>query len=175
MPTPEANLLFQAFLIVTADVAGLPTEQIGLVPHSSPNYAVTSNQGTTTSGQALVSTNYEGSTAKEVDLYSFYFGCSVNVDNPAGNPPQACSVTVTGYKGSDNTVANSQEVVAQTFEYNPTTALGLQQLAFTGSLNPLFKGLQFFTFQFQTEDVVLNADLALALDDVSVQVRGCNT
>ena len=107
----------------------------------------------------MLTSSLSGSTVEGFDLYSFWYACSINLDNPTGDHPQACRITATAYKGEGNTADSVQEVGAQTFVYNPTTNTGLQQMAFTGTLSPWFNGVQFVTFTYQIlGNALLNED-----------------
>lgn len=102
-------------------------------------------------------------------MYSFYYTCTIDLKlkTPTCRTPAA-----TAYKGEDNIVAGAGEVAAQTLVFEPLTDTGLLQMAFTGTLNPLLKGVQFVTFTYDIlGNAALNEDLSIFLDDFDVTVK----
>ena len=119
----------------------------------------------------MVTTNYGNSTAVESDVYSFYYGCSVNLEIPIDQLPPTCSITATDFGDSDMSTTGPKQFVAQTFEYVPTAA---QQMSSTVHLSPLFRNLQYVVFTAEAKgEAAAHADIELYLDNFSIQVRGC--
>lgn len=123
----------------------------------------------------MLTTYYPNSKVQRFDLESFYFGCVVQLANGATAVPNACNIQVTGYQGSDNSVANAKQVCAQQFSYNPSTALGPQQQAFSGKVKKCFKDLQFATVTFELPggQAALQTLAGLTLDDVKYTTYTC--
>lgn len=94
----------------------------------------------------MFTTNYANSQTKSFCLESFYFGCVVTARS-GFSVPSACDVTVTGYRGSDNSVSNAQQVCSQQFQYNPSTILGKQEQAFSGPVKGC-EDIQFAIIQY---------------------------
>ena len=93
----------------------------------------------------MITTNYANSQTASFSLESFYFGCVTAVSSEFSVPSQ-CDITVTGYRGSDNSVSNAVQVCSQQFQYNPSTIVGTQQQAFgaiKGCSNIQFALIQF--------------------------------
>lgn len=165
MPSPYGNLDFQAFDYVN----NIQEKIIGVVPHSSPNFIDFTAFSEGTAGTATITTTYAGSTAKEFDLYSTYVGCTLALRNDFEDPPVACDVTFTGFKGG-------KQSGVKTVAYRPSSSLKNQPSMFSGSFGSAFVGVQSVEVAAKIVGIlsVAGADLAAILDDVSVQVRGCN-
>lgn len=165
IPTPYKGLLYQGQTFSTVVKTGglLP----GVAPHSGVNYAVI-GLPTMLAGTPMLSTNYPESNIASFQLESFYFGCVIQLANGATAVPSACDINITGYKGSDNTVAASQQVCSQSYQYNPTTALALQQQAFGKFSDCAGKDIQFATIQFTLPggSAALGPLSSLTLDDI---------
>lgn len=172
VPVPYRYLYHQAF------VAGLVTPNpppSGLIPHDGNNYAVTGLNNQQTQGTPMLSVNYPMSNVSAFDLFSFFFGCKTFAASTAA--PLPCTVTITGYTGSDNTVASSHMVAAQTVQYNPTTLTGAQQLAYF-EVSSLFRGegVRFVTFQYTVNNTpVLQSGTSLVIDTVKYTVYNCSS
>ena len=138
-------------------------------------YAVTGVAGETLQGTPLISTHYPSSPAARFSPQSFYFGCTLNLLNAAAAPPTECLISLAGYRGSDNTVAASSPVCSQQFYYLPSTALGPQQMAFSGPLLPCFQDIQFAVVQFDLPGGMsaLDPALVLAVDDLACKLTTC--
>ena len=123
----------------------------------------------------MLTTNFPNSRSVSYDLESFYFGCGLDLFNAAAAAPTQCLISITGYKGSDNTVASSQQVCSQQFEYNPSTNLGPQEMAFSGQVLSCFKGIQFAVVQFDLPGGMsaLDPDLALVIDNMAYKLTTC--
>ena len=123
----------------------------------------------------MLTTFYQDSKVDAFDLESFYFGCVIGLAQGATAVPNACNIQITGYRGSDNSVANAQQVCAQQFQYNPSTALGPQQQAFSGPVKKCFKDLQFATVTFTPPggQALIASRLALLLDDIKYETKQC--
>ncbi len=101
------------------------------------------NVVTEKSGTPMLTTFYPSSKVKSFDLWSFYYGCALNLGQGAAAAPNACNIEVAGYTGPDNSVSDAKQVCSQQFQYNPSTAVGVQQQAFSGALKSCFHGIQF--------------------------------
>lgn len=97
------------------------------------SYAGTGLQSELLAGTPMLTTNYQDSRTQSFSLESFYFGC-VTTAAALTSVPSACDVTVTGYRGSDNSVSNAKQICSQQFQFNPSTILGTQQQAFSGKV-----------------------------------------
>jgi hypothetical protein len=175
IPEPYQGLLFQGadFLTVIRTGTGLLP---GVVPHSGDNMAAI-NVVTQLSGTPMLTTNYASSNIESFQLESFYYGCVLQLANRATAVPIACNIYITGYKGSDNTVSASQQVCSQSYSYNLTSMLGLQQQAF-GRLNDCaHKDIQVAVIQFDLQGGLSAADAlsGLVIDDVmfSTKAKSC--
>ena len=82
----------------------------------------------------MLTTNYPNSKIDSFTLQNFYFGCTTQLANGATALPAACNVQIIGYRGSDNSVSNAKQVCSQQFQYNPSTNLGVQQMAYSGAV-----------------------------------------
>lgn len=170
--------------------------QPGIAAHSGKNYAGSALGGGLTGGTQMMTVNYANNNGKvkEFTPESFYFGCALNAANDAADPPQPCAVIFTGYKGKDvslppgaaghhsstmlnpkqNTVAASKMVCAQTFQYDPTTITGPQQMAFSGKIKEECKSITHGTFSFTpTNGLPTGSLIGLAIDDVKYSIAGC--
>jgi hypothetical protein len=171
IPTPYKGLLYQGFTYLTAVQTGglLP----GIVPHSGNNYAAIGVASMTSQGTPMLTVNYPSSQVASFQLKSWYFGCAVQLANQATAVPSQCTINVTGYQGSDNTVSNSKQVCSQSFSYNPSTAVGAQQQAF-GSFNSCAgKDIQFAIVQYSLPGGMsaANALAASAFDDIKYTTK----
>jgi hypothetical protein len=173
VPTPYMGLLFQAVDFFTTSNPGfLP----GIAPHSGKNFGGIGLQSQLR-GTPMLTTNYPSSNIQSLQLESFYFACVVQAANSATAVPTACNIYVTGYTGNDNTVSASKQVCAQSYSYNPTTALAVQQMAFGKFDDCAKKDLQFATIQFNLPggSTALGPLSALVIDDVkySTKAKSC--
>ncbi|THV94939.1 hypothetical protein D6D25_09285 [Aureobasidium pullulans] len=161
VPTPYKGLYFQAFDFATVIQTGLLP---GPVPHS----------GLQLQGTPMITTNYQDSKTKSFDLKDFYFSCVLNLGQGATALNQACNVEVTGYQGSDNSVSNAKQVCSQQFQFNPSSALAVQQLAYSGPVKGC-EDIQFavFTFSVPGGEAAVNTLNGLVIDDVRVNTRTC--
>lgn len=126
-----------------------------------------------TSGTPMITTNFPGSTTKNFDLDSFYVGCIVGLENDAEDLNVGCTVSIAGYTGDDNTVSGSQLVCTDSVTYNPTSMLGVQQMAFH-AVNPACKNLSFVQFAFTISPnfaVDQGVTFSGLLDDVVITAR----
>jgi hypothetical protein len=175
IPIPYMGLLFQGaqFTTIVRTGTGLVP---GVVPHSGNNYAGI-NVASQLGGTPMLTTNYPSSNIASFQLESFYFGCVVQLANGATAVPTACNINVTGYKGNDNTVSSSTQVCSQSYSYNPTTALSLQQQAFGKFDDCAWKDLQFAVITFTLPGGMSAASplSALLLDDIkySTKAKSC--
>ncbi|KAF2210349.1 hypothetical protein CERZMDRAFT_99413 [Cercospora zeae-maydis SCOH1-5] len=114
-----------------------------------------------------ITTFFPGSQTKSFDLESFYFGCAVMLGQGAAAVPSACNIQVTGYQGRDNSVSNAKQICSRQFQYNPTTALGTVQQAFSGNIRGC-KDLSFAIVTFSPEGgaAATSPLLAIVLDDI---------
>jgi hypothetical protein len=119
IPTLYKNLYYQGISFATTVLAGVTPE---IVPHSGTKFAAIGLPDMLR-GTSMLTTNYPSSNIESFQLESFYYGCVIQVLNGDTAVPTVCTINVTGYKGSDNTVADSQQVCSQTYSYNPTTML----------------------------------------------------
>ncbi|THZ14211.1 hypothetical protein D6C91_07438 [Aureobasidium pullulans] len=170
LPTPYKGLYFQAFDFATVIQTGLLP---GPVPHSGSNYAF-ANLVSELQGTPMITTNYQDSKTKSFDLKDFYFSCVLNLGQGATALNQACNVEVTGYQGSDNSVSNAKQVCSQQFQFNPSSALAVQQLAYSGPVKGC-EDIQFavFTFSVPGGEAAVNTLNGLVIDDVRVNTRTC--
>jgi hypothetical protein len=170
IPTPYKNLLYQGITYSTVLSTGglLP----GVAPHSGTNYAGIGLQSML-GGTPMLTTNYPSSNIESFQLQSFYFGCIVQLSNGATAVPAECNINVTGYKGNDNTVSASKQVCSQTYSYNPTTILGLQQQAFGKFDDCAHKDIQFAVIQFSLPGgfSAANPLTAVLLDDIKYTTK----
>lgn len=170
--TPYKDLFFQAFRLVKVVQIGVP----GILPHSPTNYAGIGVIGETTSGDPMMTLNYQNvdPNIKSFALSSFYYGCTVDTANGAVGVPQDCRVTFTGYSGNDNTISGSTQICSVSREYHPTTVTGPQQQAFSGAIagcQGLTHGV--YTFQPMGGNAATASALALVLDDIKYNITGC--
>lgn len=171
VPVPYYYLYYQSF--VTRSVTINPPVS-GPIPNTGNNYAVTSVRTQVTSGMPLLSVNYPVSTTVAFQLLSFFFACSTNTLNSEILSPTPCTLAITGYKGSDNTVASNQMVAAQTIRYIPSAMTGPVQMAKFVVL-PAFNGATFVTFQYTNDlNTALTPTTAMAIDTVKYTVYNCN-
>ena len=135
-------------------------------PHSGSKDAFSDVRETTTAGSAEWTVNYSGSTVKSFSPYSFYYGCTLSLDNGATALPTACNIAITGFAKGDDTTSTVQ-VAAQEFSYNPSTDTGIQQTT-QGVFDPAFKDLEFVLIQYTLPGGLAgaNPDLAFIIDDV---------
>lgn len=178
IPYGYCGVYFQAFQVLRVvntglnSVTGLPIEN-GLVPHSGQQYASTSAQTQTAGGQPMITVNFPSSTTKNFDFNSLYFGCVVGAENTAEDLLVGCTMSIAGFVGDDNTVANSKLVCSDSVTYNPTTMLGAQQMA-QHAVNSACKDLSFVTIEF-TIDPEFTVDQGLTfaglIDDVVITAR----
>jgi hypothetical protein len=135
------------------------------------------NVVTQLSGTPMLTTNYASSNIESFQLESFYYGCVLQLANGATAVPIAFNINITGYKGSDNTVSASQQVCSQSYSYNPTSMLGLQQQAFGRFDDCAHKDIQFAVIQFDLQGGLSAADAlsGLVIDDVkfSTKAKSC--
>ncbi|THY27970.1 hypothetical protein D6D01_04070 [Aureobasidium pullulans] len=151
------GLYFQAVDFATVIQTGLLP---GPVPHSGSNYAF-ANLVSELQATPMITTNYQDSETKSFDLKDFYFSC-------------ACNVEVTGYQGRDNSVSNAKQVCSQQFHFNPSSALAVQQLAYSGPAKGC-EDIQFavFTLSVPGAGAAVNTLNGLVIDDVRVNTRTC--
>lgn len=123
----------------------------------------------------MLSVIYPMSNVSAFDMIDFYYGCEMTAMNAEAETPLSCTLTITGYRGSSNTVAGSTMVAAQTFQYDPTTLTGAQQLAYA-QVFPVFRALQFLTFQYTINDFpALQTLLTGAIDTVRYTAYTCSS
>lgn len=122
----------------------------------------------------MITTNYQDSKTKSFDLKDFYFSCPLNPGQGATALNQAFDVEVTGYQGSDNSVSDAKQVCSQQFQFNPSSALAVQQLAYSGPVKGC-EDVQFavFTFSVPGGEAAVNTLNGLVIDDVRVNTRTC--
>ncbi|KAF2127399.1 hypothetical protein P153DRAFT_358991 [Dothidotthia symphoricarpi CBS 119687] len=171
IPTPYKGLLYQGTAFTTVVRTGT-TVQPGVTPHSGLNYGAI-NVASQLSGTPMLTTNYASSKIESFQLESFYFGCVLQLGQGATAVPTACNINVTGYKGSDNTVSASKQVCSQSYSYNPTSILGLQQQAFGSFSDCAKKDIQFAVIQFSLPGGMAAANplSALVIDDVKYSTK----
>ena len=122
----------------------------------------------------MITTNYPNTNTTSFSLQDFYFGCVVNLLNSESDVPMACNINIAGYKGNDNQVANAQQVCARQFQYNPSTSLGVQEMAFTGPINGCSNvQLVIITFSPVGGMSALAATYALGLDNIRFTSKKC--
>ena len=196
----------------------------------------------------MITTNFPGGNVTSFDINNIYLGCFLSANTadaevslfsdrrclsitpiprlkrglltpPSLQAPQACSISMTGYKGrfhdfvhlslhsrhqfpynltmpalfepthhpanlkslrlstgSDNSVANAQQVCSYTANYNPSTNLGDQQMTDSGPFPSTCKGLQFLVFLFTIQPATVNSlqeRLSLGIDNVDVDTYHC--
>lgn len=141
----------------------------------SRSYAASGVVSEMTTGTPMLTVNYPASLVTSFDLKSFYFACVSNLANGATALPAQCLISVTGYKGSDNTIASTYEVCSQQFQYSPSTITGSQQMAFSQPVDSCFTGIQYAVITY-TPPGGLSAtspDLALLTDDVMYTTHSC--
>lgn len=169
IPTPYKGLYYQGISFTTVVRTGLLP---GVLPHSGNNYGAI-GLPTMLQGSPMITTNYADSNIASFQLESFYFGCAVQTATGVTALPTACTINVTGYKGNDNTVADSQQVCSQTYSYDPTTMLGVQQQAFGTFDDCAHQDLQFATISFNLPGGLSAASplSALVIDDVKYTTK----
>ena len=123
----------------------------------------------------MLTVYYPNSKVNSFDLDSFYFGCVLNLGQDAAAVPNACNIEFTGYQGADNSVSNAKQVCSQLLQYNPSSILQAQQMAFSRQVKSCFNNLQFIIITFSTPggQPLLNTDLALLLDDIKYDTKTC--
>lgn len=170
IPVPYLGMYYQSFHPNTLQV-NPPVS--GLQPNTGNTDIFTNAQTQQTEGMAMFTTNYPMSTVAAFTPSSLYLGCVADTGNGEASTPQACTCTFTGYRGSDNTVANSMQIAAQTFQYNPTTNVGVQQESYFQFL-PAFAGAQFVTLTCVfTNTPVAGAFLETHIDTFSYEYDNC--
>lgn len=120
----------------------------------------------------MLTTNYADSNVTSFTLENFYFACTTQLENSATALPAACNVAIAGYRGSDNSISNAEQVCAQQFQYNPTTTLGAAQMAYSGDVEGC-KDIQFAVVQFSPPGDAAATDLLLGLLIDSVNYSIC--
>lgn len=170
IPVPYKGLFFQGATYATVISTGLLP---AIPPHSGKNYAAVGVASETLGGTAMLTTNYPSSNTTSFQLQSFYFGCVLQALNGATAAPAACNINISGYKGSDNTVSASQQVCSQSYSYNPTTSLGVQQQAFGQFDDCAGKDIQFAVIQFSFVGGMSAANplAGLVLDDIKYLIK----
>ncbi|MCJ1330331.1 hypothetical protein MMC10_007014 [Thelotrema lepadinum] len=94
IPVPYNGLDFQGFVFLEVIKTGILP---GAIPHSGMNYAVSNALTTTTGGSAEWTVNYSDSKVKSFSPSSFYYGCSIDLQNGAAALPTHCNVAITGF------------------------------------------------------------------------------
>lgn len=124
-------------LAETSNVQDLP----GIIPNSPPNFATFSpkNAATLTQGTPEMTTVYDDSTVSYLNLYSFFYGCALGLEESLTSVPESCNITITGFDPS------GKQVATQTFAF---VADGLSQQMIQ-AIPKGFNGVQFITFAFQ--------------------------
>ncbi|KAF1945090.1 hypothetical protein EJ02DRAFT_370332 [Clathrospora elynae] len=91
-----------------------------LEPNSPPNLAgfSSTNLVTIQQGTPAMTVNYADSTIDSFDLYSFYYGCTLNTQASLLGVPTSCNITVTGY--ADDQATN--QLAKKTFNFDVGTA-----------------------------------------------------
>lgn len=124
----------------------------------------------------MLTTNYPWSNIESFRLESCYYGCTLQGTGAFAIRIQ-CIINVTGYNGSDNTLASSTQVCSQTYQYNPSTPFALQQQALGKFDDCKDKDLQFATIAFVLPGglSVLNPALVMLVDDLkySTKAKSC--
>lgn len=176
IPTPYEGLFFEGiqFTRVLRPIEPKPSPSPilsgiklpGVEPHSGDNYA---RIGLTTEiqGTAKLTTNYPSSKIESFQLQDYYYGCTIQGTGAAAIPIQ-CIINITGYKGSDNTVASSTQVCSDSYQYNPSTGLSTQQQAFGKFDNCKSKDVQFavITYGLPGGIKTLQPTLVMLMDDL---------
>ena len=121
----------------------------GVISRTPPNSAAYSGAGRLLNGVSNITPIKSGST---FDLTSLFFGCVVSTEETVAGKPTACTMTVTGYNGSD-------EVGAQSFVYEPSDLL-LAPMEFA-RLSTWAHGLTNVSFETATDTLI-----ATKLDNV---------
>lgn len=179
IPTPYCGLYFQSFLNYEDGAEVIDAEGIipGIIPHSGTDFAGTSTNLETTTGESMITVNYAESTTVNFEFVSTYYGCMISVDGSIGDPVD-CTITFTGYQSpeaSDNTIDAATEVCAETVEYGPT-GTDNQMMAYHGAT--ACKGLPLNFLKVTFSDIGTAADsetMTIAfIDDFTVNVRDCS-
>ena len=140
-------------------------------------YALSSAETTALAGTAMLTINFPSAPASSLfTLENFYYGCLVDLQNGAAGVPTQCNIELTGYKGPDNSINDATQLYSRQFQYNPTTSLGAQQMAFSGDITQYFTDVSFIIVQYSIPGgtAAVSADLALFLDSVSLAVKTCH-
>lgn len=138
-----------------------------------PSYAGAGVYSEVLAGTPMLTTNYANSKIASFSLENLYFGCTTQLANGATALPSACNVQITGYRGSDNSVSNAQQVCSKQLQYNPSTTLGAQQMAFSGNIFSACKDIQFAVVTFSPPGgAAATAPLVgLLIDDVKYSTK----
>jgi hypothetical protein len=68
----------------------------------------------------MITTNYPDSNVASFDFKEIYLGCVLTAGvSRVGAVPQSCSVSFTGYQGSDNQLQGAKQVCAFSTTYTP--------------------------------------------------------
>ncbi|KAI9726751.1 MAG: hypothetical protein M1828_000607 [Chrysothrix sp. TS-e1954] len=173
IPTPYKGLDFQGFTFASI----VETDLIpGVIPHSGTRYALTEPRNQLIMGTSMLTTNFPDSTSQSFSLKSFYYGCQLDLQNGAAAVPTQCNIELTGYCGNDNSINDATQKGSRQFQYNPTTALGAQQMASSGDIEQYFKDVDFIivTSTLPAGEQVAGALLGTFIDDVEYDLKTCS-
>ena len=124
----------------------------------------------------MMTTNYKNTNTSTFALESLYYAIILEV------PAQAATalnmegyLDITVYHGPDNSDNDAYEVCSQQLTYDPTTLLGVQQMAFADQLDSCFTDLThvIFTYSFEGGEQLLNPLIGLLLDDIKYDIDYC--
>ena len=163
LASPYLGLYYQGWgFISTVRTNGAP----GIVPQSGNNYAFSDAVETTNQGSAQLTVKYAGSTVKSFSLYSWYYGCVLNLFNGATGVPTACDITVTAFAAGDDTNAVEQVASIQ-FSYYPTIETGPQNMV-EFEFDDRYTNLQYVLVEYNPigGDSLEGDDLAIVIDNV---------
>lgn len=122
----------------------------------------------------MITVNYQNSNISYFNLKSFYYACVLNAGTGAAATNTQCNINIAGYRGPDNSINDATQVCAQEFQYNPTTATGVQQQAF-GQVTSACSKVSFVTIAYTLPggSAALQSDLAIVVDDVVYDACSC--
>ncbi|CAG8956040.1 hypothetical protein HYFRA_00008896 [Hymenoscyphus fraxineus] len=157
IPVPYKGLKYQGFNFLVVVKTGVAP---GVVPRSGNNYGVSNAVTRTTGGSPRWTADYPNSAVRRFTPLSFYYGCSIDLQNGVAAAPTACDITIIGYKEGDKRVAS------QTFAFRPASALSVAQMT-KGNFGGSFQEVQYVTVSYTiAPGSPLNANLVLLVDDI---------
>ena len=110
----------------------------GIIPESSPNIAAYDGLHQLLEGEPRITSEYPGSVTEFFDFQEFYFGCLADTEEAVASLPISCTITVTGYRASN-------QVAQQSFKFKPGLFAVTAPMP-NATLSKAFKGIDEVTF-----------------------------